>query len=81
MAASSNVGKCSGCWNAASSLLTSVSGRHRIQGMKKQAEQTGDNAAAKAALRRELEKGLASGISKRTPTQIRSAFRKAREAA
>ena len=49
--------------------------------MTKQAEQTGDNAAAKAALKRELEKGLASGVSKRTPAQIRTAFRKAREAA
>lgn len=35
----------------------------------------------KAALKRELEKGLASGKSKRTPEQIREAIRKAREAA
>jgi hypothetical protein len=34
-----------------------------------------------AQLKRELEKGLASGVSKRTPAQIRAAFRKAREAA
>ena len=34
-----------------------------------------------ALLKHELEKGLASGISKRTPAQIRAAFRKAREAA
>ena len=33
------------------------------------------------ALKRELEKGLASGTSKRTPAQIRADFRKAREAA
>ena len=49
--------------------------------MTKQAEQSGDNDAAKTALKRELEQGLASGISKRTPAQIRTAFRKAREAA
>ena len=36
---------------------------------------------AEAALKRELEKGLASGVSKRTPEQIRADFRKAREAA
>jgi hypothetical protein len=36
---------------------------------------------AKALLKRELEKGLASGTGKRTPQQIREAFRKAREAA
>ena len=38
-------------------------------------------AGAGAALKRELEKGLASGVSKRTPEQIRADFRKAREAA
>jgi hypothetical protein len=37
--------------------------------------------AAKAELKRELQKGLASGKSKRTPEQIREDFRKAREAA
>ncbi|MGN6356835.1 MAG: hypothetical protein ACTHLU_05080 [Novosphingobium sp.] len=37
--------------------------------------------AGKAALKRELEKGLASGRSKRTPEQILEAIRKAREAA
>lgn len=37
--------------------------------------------AEKALLNRELEKGRASGLSKRTPEQIRAAFRKAREAA
>jgi hypothetical protein len=39
------------------------------------------DAAGKALLMRELEKGLASGVSKRSPEQIRAAFRKAREAA
>ena len=34
-----------------------------------------------ALLKRELEKGLASGLGKRTPTQIRADFRRAREAA
>ena len=34
-----------------------------------------------ARLKAELEAGLASGISKRTPAQIRADFRKAREAA
>ena len=34
-----------------------------------------------AARRRELEKGLESGVSKRSPEQIRADFRKAREAA
>ena len=34
-----------------------------------------------ALLKRELEKGLASGVGKRTPTQIRADFRRAREAA
>ena len=37
--------------------------------------------AEMALLKRELEKGLASDVSKRTPEQIRAAFRKAREAA
>ena len=37
-----------------------------------------DNAAL---LKRELEQGLASGLSKRTPAQIRADFRSAREAA
>ena len=32
-------------------------------------------------LKRELEKGLASGVSKRSPEQIRADFRKASEAA
>ena len=32
-------------------------------------------------LKRELEKGLASGVSKRTPAQIRADYRRAREAA
>ena len=40
-----------------------------------------DHAAQKALLKRELERGLASGLSTRTPAQIRAAFRKAREAA
>ena len=38
-------------------------------------------AAEIAALKRELEQGLASGISKRTPEQILADFRRAREAA
>ena len=49
--------------------------------MKQQTEMLDDPAIAKATLKRELEKGLASGKSKRTPAQIRTAFRKAREAA
>ena len=32
-------------------------------------------------LKRELEKGLVSGLSTRTPAQIRADFRRAREAA
>ena len=38
-------------------------------------------AANQALLKRELEKGLASGVSNRTPAQIRDAIRRAREAA
>ena len=49
--------------------------------MKKRTEISGKDASPQAALKRELEKGLASGISKHTPAQIRTAFRKAREAA
>jgi hypothetical protein len=37
--------------------------------------------AQKLLLKQELEKGLASGKSKRTPRQIRADYRKAREAA
>ena len=49
--------------------------------MKKSSQpQAGDKADA-ARLARELEKGLASGISKRTPAQIRADYRRAREAA
>ena len=40
-----------------------------------------NNAAGKALLKRELVSGLASGVSKRSPEQVRAAFRKAREAA
>ena len=40
-----------------------------------------NDAAGKALLKRELESGLASGVSKRSPEQVRAAFRKAREAA
>jgi hypothetical protein len=40
-----------------------------------------ERTAGKALLKRELEAGLASGISKRTPEDVRAAFRKAREAA
>lgn len=39
------------------------------------------DAKGKALLKRELELGLTSGVSSRTPEQIRAAFRKAREAA
>ena len=48
--------------------------------MKKPLVPISDGEAA-AALKRELQKGLASGVSKRTPDQIRADFRKAREAA
>lgn len=40
-----------------------------------------DTEAAKALLKRELEKGLASGVSRRSPAEVLAAFRKAREAA
>ena len=40
-----------------------------------------NSAAGQALLKRELESGLASGVSKRSPEQVRAAFRKAREAA
>jgi hypothetical protein len=49
--------------------------------MTKKAQPLVKDAAGKALLKRELEKGLASGVSKRTPEQVRAAFRKAREAA
>ena len=49
--------------------------------MSKQVQPLDQSAASKALLQRELEKGLASGVSKRTPENIRIAFRKAREAA
>ena len=48
--------------------------------MKKAPQQSLGNKDA-TLLKRELEKGLASGISKRTPAQIRADFRRAREAA
>ena len=44
-------------------------------------DRLGNKPAQAALLKRELEKGLASGVSKRTPAQIREAVRKAREAA
>ena len=47
---------------------------------KPQQPQAADHADA-ALLKRELDKGLASGIGKRTPAQIRADFRRAREAA
>lgn len=40
-----------------------------------------DTVADAAVLTRELTRGLASGVSKRSPDQIRADFRKAREAA
>ncbi len=49
--------------------------------MTEQVKPLDKDAAGKALLKRELEQGLASGISKRTPDEIRAAFRKAREAA
>ena len=47
--------------------------------MKEPSQKSGENESD--LLKRELEKGLASGISKRTPAQIRADFRRAREAA
>ena len=47
--------------------------------MSKQAKPLDNSAAGKALLKRELEQGLASGVSERTPDQIRTTFRKARE--
>ncbi len=47
---------------------------------KTQQSKAGDEFDA-ALLKRELERGLASGIGKRTPAQIRADFRRAREAA
>jgi hypothetical protein len=49
--------------------------------MTKKVHPLDEQVAQKALLKRELEKGLASGLSKRSPEQIRTAFRKAREAA
>ncbi len=49
--------------------------------MSKKVQPLDDSAAGKALLKRELERGLASGVSKRSPEQVRAAFRKAREAA
>jgi len=48
--------------------------------MKKPAQQSSINQDT-ALLKRELEAGLASGVGKRTPAQIRADFRRAREAA
>lgn len=48
--------------------------------MKKLGQPKADKVEA-ALLKRELEKGLTSGIGKRTSEQIRADFRKAREAA
>jgi hypothetical protein len=49
--------------------------------MEKKVQPLTSEEADKTLLKRELEKGLASGVSKRTPAQIHDAFRKAREAA
>ncbi len=49
--------------------------------MKKPPQPQADNKADAALLKRELDKGLASGIGKRTPAQIRADYRRAREAA
>lgn len=49
--------------------------------MRKPARPQTDEEAGAALLYRELKKGLSSGVSKRSPAQIRADFRKAREAA
>lgn len=49
--------------------------------MAKEASRQTETERGKALLKRELQLGLESGISKRTPAQIRAAIRKAREAA
>ena len=49
--------------------------------MNKDVQPLNANAAGKALLKHELDKGLASGVSKRSPDQVQAAFRKAREAA
>jgi hypothetical protein len=49
--------------------------------MTKKVHALNEQAAQQALLKHELEKGLESGLSKRSPEQIRAAFRKAREAA
>ena len=49
--------------------------------MSKEMQPLDTDAAGRSILKRELDKGLASGISKRSPDQVRAAFRKAREAA
>jgi hypothetical protein len=49
--------------------------------MSKADKETSEKASQQQLLKRELEKGLASGVSKRSPAQIGEAFRKAREAA
>ncbi len=49
--------------------------------MKKPGDTKSEKAANTALLKRELVKGLDSGVSKRSPEQIRADFRKAREAA
>lgn len=49
--------------------------------MSKADQQASEKASQQQLLKHELEKGLASGVSKRSPEQIREAFRKAREAA
>jgi hypothetical protein len=49
--------------------------------MKKSKQPQADKLAAAALLARELNKGLSSGVGKRSPAQIRADFRKAREAA
>jgi hypothetical protein len=49
--------------------------------MSKKAQAAEKPISGKALLKRELEKGLASGVSQRSPEQVRAAFRKAREAA
>jgi hypothetical protein len=38
-------------------------------------------ASDQALLKRELQKGLSSGVSKRSPEEVRAAFRRARAAA
>lgn len=61
--------------------LAPLMGEEYPSSMAKEASKPGDTERGKALLKRELQKGLDSGVSKRTPAQIHAAIRKAREAA